>query len=333
MMLPNRVRSIIETSTPVSAPGLAQLFGPGKDDPPINTPGFQPPHRCLVLDELRQMMANTNIPGSGTQFASELCSLWYGDGCGSTDKKAKRNYRVKLSILGALMAQAPEDFRRSFGSETQGGLYDRFLFVPGPRTWKWADTWEPPFHDDIGLIDEPERPAPLSHDVEITAEALRMKEEWVEAAPLVFTMGGGEPEKAIRGRLGEMALRIAAISAAINGDRLTTRDCMEAALKLVEWQENVRKVYKPSEGNTIDDECAQAIEEAFREEQDGKPNSYYVRWKDMTDRKHWYRKYASCLRRVKDMLVDSDLMEYKVESVDAKTKNIKYDKRLIRWVA
>lgn len=332
-MMPGTFKYHLVTTTPVSAPSLAQLFAPAKDELPITAPEYVTPSVCLRLDELREMMANMAIQGSGVQFSSAFCTLFYKESAGTADKRSLRDYKVKLSILGALYAPNPVEFRRSFGSTTLGGLYDRFLFVPPPPACEWSDFWTPPnFYDINPFSKEPERQPPLTFDVEITKEALLMKKEWVDAAPLVVNAFGDEPKKADRMRLGEIALRIAAISAAINGDKNTSRACMQAALNFMTWQEKVRKVYKPGEGVTMDDECAQEIEEAFKAAQDGKPGDYYLRWRDIATQHHWYRKHIACLRRVRDSLIDGGLLEYKVVGED-QHGNPKYDKRQIRWAA
>jgi hypothetical protein len=101
-----------------------------------------------------------------------------------------------------------------------------------------------------------------------------------------------------RDRLGELAKRVALISAALNGDEVITanRACFTAALAYAEYQESIRDVYQPAGGADQYQECVEAILEGFKRAR-GAAN-----WRELSRRYNWHRRFPKVLTAVKNML-------------------------------
>jgi hypothetical protein len=78
------------------------------------------------------------------------------------------------------------------------------------------------------------------------------KDEW----------GGNDPD---RRRMTEHVLRVALVTAAVNGDSEITAPCLEAAFRFCEWQLRIRGAYHPGIAETKEAQCFEAVYEALRE--------------------------------------------------------------------
>jgi len=188
----------------------------------------------LVQDEMRSTFGKMGIDNSALPFAFN--HLFYLDEYGTENQKGGMICFAKLSMIGGLTAENPEEFAEVFGKTTVTGLYDRHIYGVAPKTWKWDDRWE-------------ETVAPVKRrpkNVNIGQEIFHMKRDWV----------GDNPD---RNRLGELALRVAVVTASANEDHKVTIEGMRCALLLMEWQEKVRVWYKPSDQDDKDGKCQEAI--------------------------------------------------------------------------
>jgi hypothetical protein len=147
----------------------------------------------------------------------------------------------------------------------------------------------------MGKERDPEKREPKS--VSITDEAYAMKHAWVAE----------NPEH--RGRLGELALRVALVSASANHDHNVGEDCMRAALEFMTWQEAIRAKYRPSEQDDRGGKCQEAIVRAL--ENYGDPHDGgWILWKTAKDKGNLYRHTASRLNRIfKGMLIEQMVEE------------------------
>ncbi len=282
----------VKWTVPGSDRGLINIFGgkKQKDDKDEKAHTETPKTRLLLQDELRNTIAKANIQGSS--LPSTLCSLWSQDEAGAADKTGEHVCLVRLNILGALKADDAEEFAEVFGKESTTGLYDRFIFGIAPKGWKFQK-WECP---------EPVKRAPKG--CTISSDIFQMLEEWRDV------------DTKSRGRLGEIALRIAYITSAANHDSEVTTESMRCALEFVQWQEAVRSAYKAGLGDAIDAQCTNAILTVLEKLEPG----VWIRWKDMAGKKNWYRKYGSTvLSRVRDAMAKTGLtIEETIEEEDEK---------------
>jgi hypothetical protein len=96
-----------------------------------------------------------------------------------------------------------------------------------------------------------------------------------------------------RRRLGELAMRVAIISASANQDHQVTKAGLQAALTLMEWQERVRDVYRAGSAENPDAQCTSAILDAIKaagNDEDGHPK--WVKQSVMAREGNWYRKFG-----------------------------------------
>lgn len=268
---------IVKWTVPGSDRGLINIFSGKKKDKKGTAIGpATAKTRLLAQDELRNALAKADINGSS--LPSTLCSLWSQDEAGAADKTGEHVALVRLNVLGALKADDPDDFAEVFGKQSTSGLYDRFVYGIAAKGWKdsfWEANKEARW---------PSRPA-------IPAVCFRMLTEWRDENP------------AARGRLGEMALRVAYISAAASQEDEIGEECMRAALEFAAWQEAVRSGYKAGLGEGYDAQATNAILNVL-EKVDGK----WVVWREVAQRKNWYRKFgAAVLSRVRDSLARSGM--------------------------
>jgi hypothetical protein len=278
----------VKWTVPGSDRGLINIFGGKKKDDDDNKglPDI-PKTRLLAQDELRNTIAKANI--SGSSLPATLCSLWSQDEAGAADKTGEHVCLVRLNILGGLKADDTEDFAETFGKESTSGLYDRFVYGLAPKGWKYK-TWSK----------EPVRRAPKG--CTIPGHIFQMLEGWRDV------------DTKTRGRLGEIALRIAYITSAANHDSEVTVESMRCALEFVQWQEAIRFAYKAGLGDAIDAQCTNAILNVLEKLEPG----VWIRWKDMSSKKNWYRKYgSSVLSRVRDALAKTGVtVEETIEEHD-----------------
>jgi hypothetical protein len=285
----------VETALPASDRGLLQAFA---DDPALAASNL------LALDELRGLLAKIGIRGSGVNLATTLCELFYEDSAAVFDKKGKARVHTRLSLLGNLKVKDASDFRSSFGSETTGGLYSRFIFAPGPKVWDL----------DHELTIQPVTRNPVK--VGKSSEAHAAARAWIQEGRAM----GKE-----RGRLAEIALRVACISASANAEDRISQAGIEAGIRFAEWQERVQEPYAAGEALTLEAQIATDYLEASLRyvDADGRPLSF--RHRDLTRSKNWSNKYGSpMVSRVKRSLVDDGIlieeMEYAGEGEDRRRR-------------
>ena len=199
--------------TPGSDRGLAKLLEVENDQLKLQ-------NRVMVLDEFRKMLGKMDIQNSG--LAATLCELWSQDKSSTADKKGKDLINCRLSILGGLMAENPQEFAETFGKETNAGLYDRFIYGLAPK-WKY---------------EVPEIMADMRNPYPVEAPK----------GSICYTMANDWRDTIEHGRerMAEIALRVALVTAGMNHDKTITAECMQAALNFMTWQEAIRDHYKPS---------------------------------------------------------------------------------------
>jgi hypothetical protein len=266
-----------ERKTPASDKGLQRLFPAtikekGEDGTDkIIAISARP--ALLLVDELRELMAKASIENS--TLALMLCTLFYRDRAGSIAKDGPAaDACVRLSILGAMKVAHPSEFPQVFGFATAQGLYDRFLFAVRDV----SDGWYYREYTTHLVNIAPSDPV-IAPECDI---ALR---DWK----------AGKPE---RQRLGELAKRVALVSAALNGDATLTPSspAFTASLVYAEYQEAIRSVYRPAQGANEHQECVEAVMEAFKQA-GGAAN-----WRKLSQRYHWHRRFPKVLGQVKRLL-------------------------------
>jgi hypothetical protein len=293
----------VQYSTPSSDRGLAKMIG--EDGNTI----------LLCNDEFRAVLGKCQIPNS--TLPQMFCTLWSKDHAGVADKKGFDKCIGKLSVLGNIACDDPTEFAKVFGNSTVTGMYDRFLFGYDTEKVKY-------------------RPLKITPGV-FNKEMLVRIPKWVWDAK---DRWGGDDIG--RRRLTEHALRVAMVTAAINGDTEITAPCFAAALRFVEWQERIRNKFRPGLAETKEAECLEAVYSALLDQKNyqmrtktfpkhanviGHGKDYLsdmLNFTDVIKEKRLYRKYSSLVTRVKHTMIDDGIIEriHEVE-FDEKTGNEK----------
>jgi len=285
----------VKWTVPGSDRGLLKIFGDKKKDDrekKEDAVGLEVPKaRLLAQDELRNTIAKANIQGSS--LPATLCTLWSMDEAGAADKTGEHTATVKLNILGALKADDAEDFAEVFGKDSTAGLYDRFIYGVASKGWQFQ-TWEREmqYRSPKGCM--------------VPAHCYQRVNEWRDAEPVG------------RGRLAEIALRVAYITASANHDTEVTVEAVEAALEFCEWQEFIRAGYKAGLGDSVDALCTNAILTVLEKLEPGA----WIKWKTIAGAKNWYRKFGSrVLSATRDALSKSGhTIEETIEDEDGHPK-------------
>ena len=185
-----------------------------------------------------------------------LCELWSEDKAGSADKKGFDSILCRLSVVGGLMAENPQEFAEVFGEESNAGLYDRFIFGLAPK-WKYTI---PSFRSENRM--------PYPGTPEVPEYVYDMAHAWRD-----MIENGRE-------RLAEIALRVALVTTGMNHDKTITRECMQAALNFMTWQEAIREHFRPSRAEpTIEAKVTEVIERAVSSMVDGEGRPKWVSWR------------------------------------------------------
>jgi hypothetical protein len=275
-------------TTPASDRGLVKLVG---DDG--NTV-------MLIEDEFRSVLSKCQVPNSN--LAQVICKLWSKDKGGVADKKGVDRCIGKLCMVGNLPADDGADFSKVFGSSTVTGMYDRFLYGYDTTVVKYRplDIKTQFFTDEMV--------------VRIPAWVWDAKDRW-----------GGDNMG--RRRLTEHALRVALVTAAVNGDKEITAPCLAAAFRFVEWQERLRAKFRPGLAETKEAECLEAVYHALLEQhqkqkaagtfpkgadligRDGKSLWQCLNYTDVVKARNLYRKYGSMVTRIKNVMVEDGILE------------------------
>ena len=106
------------------------------------------------------------------------------------------------------------------------------------------------------------------------------------------------------------------ITASLNHDDAVSEECMAKALEFMDWQVQIRRKYKPSDSDTPEGKCQQAIIRAL------KRYAGWVAWKDLCTNHSLYKgkdRSATVLNRVKRNMIWEELIEEEYsENTDGK---------------
>ena len=310
--------SVVNRTTPGSDRGLVKMFSPPK--PKRGEETFAPELKSVLLvqDEFKHLLSKIAIENSG--LAMTLCTLFYIDTASNADRTGVDEALVRLNILGALKCDDEEEFTRAFGVGSTGGLYDRFLFGLGQQGWNWNFKWRPTLLHRTPI------------DVVLSEGAYLVLKKWREQKT---TDAEGNTTPIHKGRLSELAERVAIISSSANRESAVSVECMETALRFAEWQERIRAVYCPGDAQSKDGECTAALLrkcDKFRDT-DGMP--LWFSWNKMYKNTSWNKTYGPDLvKRMRGGLVAMGSLEEEKTNPDpddSKKRDKKGDKTTGRY--
>lgn len=263
----NPTGSTLISSTPVSDRGLYKLL-----------PEKEFVKRLIYGDEGRELLGKGNIQGS--TLISVLCAMWSRNRGGVADKFGTQSLNVQLSLLLNFKIRDASEFPEIFTHATSHGLWDRFLFgILGNEKWHYTP-WAFNAERDVFEI-QPTKP-------EVPGKVFDAAHSWSAV---------GED----RDRLAELALRVAYVTSALDGDSMVGDKAITSALCLMEWQESIRKVFQPAKGANEYQECVNTVLAVF------KSAGGAANWRDMNRKHHWYTKFR-VLSKVKTDLMTEQIL-------------------------
>jgi hypothetical protein len=270
--------SVVNWCVPGSDRGLYKMF---KHDESY------PKAVLLAQDELRNLIkSKVGIQGAALPYV--LCELWNKDSAGGVTKDSNDAVALRLSILGAMKCDDAVEFQSLFGQSTTDGLNRRFIFGVAPSGWEWQP---------VDIKPEPMR---SFYSVQLPQYCYELLQQWRKA-------------KQGRSSLGEIAMRVALVTSFMNYDAEITKEAMNCAFRFMEWQEQVREIYKPGEAETKEAEVEAAILTVLNKLAVGEA----VNWWKIYRNKHLDRKGSLLVNRVRDALVKEGMIGF-----DPKTKAI-----------
>jgi hypothetical protein len=175
------------------------------------------------------------------------------------------------------------------------------------KGWEWDDEWKP--------NSETRFPKGTS----IPSKCYQMLKQWRQE---------GKADNKERGRIGELALRVALVSASANHESTVSEGCMQAALRFMEWQESIRITYEAGVAENQDAVITGAIiAKLMSYGKDPDTNKYkWVKWWPMYRKTGWRKKWGSPkLKYIKAAMIEDGTIEEEIEleSNDGGDKKVK----------
>jgi hypothetical protein len=272
---------------PGSEIGLIHLLG-GKKHKDMDEQDFVPKPYLLVQDEMRATLGKVNIQNSA--LPNMFNQLFYQNDYGTASKQGHYECAAKLSMVGGLTCEDADEFSSVYGVETTTGMYDRMVFGVCPEEWDFNhEGWQPP--------------------TEVDGEVIRRRPKAVVFPKDRFNQikAWRDMDYKSRRRLAELAERIAVVTAAYNQDDEVSEECMAKALEFVDWQESVRYKYRPSEMDSADGKCQQAIMRALERYES------WIEWRSLCKKHNLHRHGATVLNRVKAAMIRECMIEEEYE--------------------
>jgi hypothetical protein len=243
----------------------------------------------LVNGEMTDMLKKTSIDNS--VLASKMCNLWDDNEDVKPTKDGFITINCRVSWLGGIPAdiERPERFAELFGSESNYGLYPRFIFGYSGVAFNYRH-WESPVRSEEVLLTEEDEVQEFARQSNggvtvvrsIHPDAQAFYDKW---NPAVHSVG----------RLRQNLMKVASLSASANGDEELNADCMAKAILFMEWQLKVREVFKPSEAEAGNKEAMFTNMLLPALEQKGATKEF-VSWRRISLDRKWDRKIDAGLQ-------------------------------------
>jgi hypothetical protein len=276
-----------------------------------------PKKLLLITHEMTDVLKMTGVDNS--TLASRLCDFWDDNQhIYPTGKDGIINVDCRLHWIGGVPASAdnPTRFTELFDSETSHGLYDRLLIGYTDVKFNYRP-WQPPSTD--GEVFDPTdytacvRPVPYVKAISDGAQQLL--DEWQP-------IGGGS-------RIKQNCMKVALITTMMHGEETVAHECMRCAIGIMEWQIELRKVFRPGEAVNDEAKCRVVILSAM--EAAGAKHAY-VNVKRMAHDRKWGDRFGD--RIVKNAIANLQEMGEivpKIVESDGGAKKSKSEYKLRNW--
>jgi hypothetical protein len=197
------------------------------------------------IDEGKVLFGKAKAEGSS--LLEYICSMFYMDSITSRRKGEKETSNVRMSSFLCLPIKSFEQFQEYFGEHISEGLMTRTIFCNLPIMLLPDDTWS---------RDHADLPEPLNLTKELYVSLTRENMEWSNWYKRWYAVNRPNIDTA---RISDIAVRVAVITAAINGESTVSWECWTAACAFVDWQITLKQELVPSEALTIGAKCAERI--------------------------------------------------------------------------
>jgi hypothetical protein len=252
------------------------------------TPG--PAKMLIVNNEMTEVMKKTTLESSA--LAPRLCDFFDDRQFEKRIGKEKVSVDCRLSWLGGIPAsvEKPDRFRTLFGDEANYVLYSRFIFGYGgvKFNYKQSKSWTAPLPEtNIETLDnEYDHVARTLHGCtfvkSLHPEAETMFEEWLDLQ---------ERMEKDDTRLDHLPLKIGVLTASANDEEEVSPACMAAALKFMDWQLEIKKVFKAGEAKNLEAEFdAMVVEKVDRKNRE---TNDFVLWRRLRTNCKWDNAYGA----------------------------------------
>jgi hypothetical protein len=263
---------------------------PGSDRGLIKDIGTEGRRKVFYQDELRSLLSKCGINGSS--LTPLLCKLWSSDHGAASDKRGRDECHGVISVLGNLAVEDPSEFAKIMGAETTKGLSDRMVYGIGPVVDFYPATIKP----------------------QLVKVKPCLVPRW--CYPELHKWSDGDRNKR---RVGEIALRVALIQSAVNGDQEVTNQSFQCALNFADWQVSIRAVYRAGVAENKEAEAFEAIATALQQVHDkqehtskipnGGTETADLHWARIMNSKSLYRKHGSTvINRIKMSMVHEGIL-------------------------
>jgi hypothetical protein len=267
-----------------------------------------PKKLLIVNNEMGDVLRKTAIKDS--TLGPRLCDLWDESYYTKPHERGMITVDCRLSWLGGIPADEtePERFTELMGTETNFGLYPRFIFGYSGAAFnyrKWSNPTSNYGSQSVVVSEDQfdEQAAVFANGgvtlVEsFSPEAMAMHEDW---NPVVVGVG----------RLKFNLKKVAVLTASANGERVVGAECMGCAIRFMEWQIEIRKVFVPGEADDrnrqaqFTDRLIRALKDygADKYEDAGDHRLYkWVSWRRISADRKWGKKIdpSTILRTISD---------------------------------
>jgi Bifunctional DNA primase/polymerase, N-terminal len=304
-------------ASPAGTRALMNLIGdkPSGKKNRERVPG--PKKLLLITHEMTDVLKMTGVDNS--TLASRLCDFWDdNEHVYPTGKDGVISVDCRLHWIGGVPASAdnPTRFTELFDSETSHGLYDRLLMGYSGEKFNYR-TWEVPRHADeqIDFTDYTSGIEPVPFVSAISDGAQKLIDEWQP-------VGGGS-------RIKQNCMKVALITTMMNREETVTEECMRCAIGIMEWQIELRKVFRPGEAVNDEAKCRVVILSAMEA---AGAREKYVNLKRMAHDRKWGDRFGDRIVKntIKNLQEMCEIVPRLIKDGDGTRKSTS-DFRLHSW--
>jgi hypothetical protein len=309
-----------KVTTASSDRGLMQILGSKTTGRGANKKTEPGPSRILLRsNEMGATLKKAAIEGS--VLSDMLCELWDTGQWECSDKTGTQECDCRMSWLGGVPVPQddPEEFAAAFSKFASYGLMSRLILGYSTIPFKHdGKEWRPKSRVTEETFDYTNPAAFVRTSATIVRRMEPVAQELYDA--------WHHPQDR-DGRMKFNLHKIAIITASANGEESVTAECMRCAILFMNWQGELRTVFRPSEAiGTPESILGEIIMRKFRKLPYGKA----ILWKDVAHDMKWKKYGASLLNRTIEALVNIGELDWAVTEKNGMEKS-DHKRVLVVW--